>query len=97
MPVLNCCAVNIVLYKNLVKQLRDIKEKRQIIIATHNATIVTNSKAEQVIIMGSDNENGWVELTGYPTEKNIKKQIVNYLEGGVESFKHKCQIYEEVL
>lgn len=85
------------IYKNLVKQLRDIKEKRQIIIATHNATIVTNSKAEQVIIMGSDNENGWVELTGYPTEKNIKKQIVNYLEGGVESFKHKCQIYEEVL
>ena len=85
------------IYKNLVKQLRDIKEKRQIIIATHNATIVTNSKAEQVIIMGSDNENGWVELTGYPTEKRVKRQIVNYLEGGVESFKHKCQIYEEVL
>lgn len=85
------------IYKNLVKQLREIKEKRQIIIATHNATIVTNSKAEQVIIMGSDNENGWIESRGYPTEKKIKKQIVNYLEGGVDSFNHKCQIYEEVL
>ena len=85
------------IYKNLVKQLRYIKEKRQIIIATHNATIVTNSKAEQVIIMDSDNENGWIKSTGYPTEKKIKSQIVNYLEGGVDSFKHKCQIYEEVL
>lgn len=85
------------IYKNLVKQLRSIKEKRQIIIATHNATIVTNSKAEQVIIMDSDNENGWIKSTGYPTEKKIKSQIVNYLEGGVDSFKHKCQIYEEVL
>ena len=71
------------IYKNLVKQLRDIKEKRQIIIATHNATIVTNSKAEQVIIMESNNKNGWVNMTGYPTEKRIKKQIINYLEGGV--------------
>lgn len=85
------------IYKNLVKQLRDIKEKRQIIIATHNATIVTNSKSEQVIIMESNNEKGWVYMTGYPTEKRIKKQIINYLEGGVDSFKHKCQIYEEVI
>ena len=47
--------------------------------------------------MDSDNENGWIKSTGYPTEKSIKSQIVNYLEGGVDSFKHKCQIYEEVL
>lgn len=85
------------IYKNLVKQLRDIKEKRQIIIATHNATIVTNSKAEQVIIMESNNKNGWVSMTGYPTEKRIKKHIINYLEGGIDSFKHKCQIYEYII
>lgn len=85
------------IYKNLVKQLRSIKEKRQVIIATHNATIVTNAKADQVCVMRSDNKHGWIEKTGYPSEKKIKESIINYLEGGKESFLHKINIYENVL
>ncbi len=85
------------IYKNLVKQLRSIKEKRQVIIATHNATIVTNAKADQVCIMRSDNQHGWIETTGYPSEKRIKKHIINYLEGGKDSFLHKISIYEDAL
>ncbi|MHB8128956.1 MAG: Spaf_1101 family AAA-like ATPase [Mobilitalea sp.] len=85
------------IYKNLVKQLRDIKSKRQVIIATHNATIVTNAKAEQVVIMESDYTKGWIETTGYPNEKKIKKHIINYLEGGIESFQHKCFVYDDVI
>lgn len=85
------------IYKNLVSTLRDTKEQRQVIIATHNATIVTNAKAEQVCIMESDGYNGWVEKTGYPGEKVIKKEIINYLEGGIDSFLHKMNIYDEVL
>lgn len=37
------------IYKNLVKQLRSIKDRRQVIIATHNATIVTNAKADKFV------------------------------------------------
>lgn len=85
------------IYKNLVAQLRSIKEKRQVIIATHNATIVTNAKADQVCIMCSDNNHGWIETTGYPGEKRIKKHIINYLEGGEKSFLHKVRVYEDVL
>lgn len=85
------------IYKNLVKQLRSIKEKRQVIIATHNATIVTNAKADQVCIMCSDNQHGWIETTGYPGETRIKNHIINYLEGGKESFLHKISIYEDAL
>lgn len=85
------------IYKNLVSDLRIAKSKRQVIIATHNSTIVTNSKAEQVIVMASNNENGWVETTGYPTEKSILTQIINLLEGGIESFKHKQFLYQDVL
>ena len=85
------------IYKNLVKQLRSTKEKRQVIIATHNATIVTNAKADQVCIMRSDNQHGWIETTGYPSEKRIKTHIINYLEGGKESFLHKISIYEDAL
>lgn len=85
------------IYKNLVAQLREIKEKRQVIIATHNSTLVTNAKADQVCLMCSDNEHGWVETTGYPGEEKIKKHIINYLEGGEESFKHKMAMYKIVL
>lgn len=85
------------IYKNLVKQLRNIKEKRQIIIATHNATIVTNAKADQICVMKSNDKHGWIETTGYPGEKRIKKHIINYLEGGKESFLHKMSIYKEAL
>jgi len=85
------------IYKNLVKQLRQIKEKRQVIVATHNATIVTNAKADQTCIMKSDNKHGWIETTGYPGEKRIKKHIINYLEGGKNSFLHKISIYKDAL
>ena len=85
------------IYKNLVKQLRDIKLKRQVIIATHNATIVTNARADQIILMESDYRKGWVETTGYPNETRIKKHIINYLEGGIDSFRHKCATYDEII
>ena len=85
------------IFKNLVKQLRDIKDKRQIIIATHSATIVTNAMADQVCVMNSDGKNGWVERSGYPSEDAIKRAIVNYMEGGIDSFIHKVKVYKPVL
>ncbi|MBQ3164901.1 MAG: hypothetical protein IJC02_10290 [Lachnospiraceae bacterium] len=84
-------------YKNLVNQLREVKSKRQVIIATHSATIVTNAKADQVIVMESNNKNGWIRASGYPNEKRIIKHIINNLEGGNESFQHKCFIYSDVI
>ena len=85
------------IYKNLVQELRVMKGTRQVIVATHNATIVTNAKADQVIVMDSDGEHGWLKKFGYSSSPVIKKEIINYLEGGEESFKHKEAIYKEVL
>jgi energy-coupling factor transporter ATP-binding protein EcfA2 len=85
------------IYNNLVQQLRATKDQRQIIIATHNATIVTNSLAEQVCVLKSNGRHGWIEAVGYPSEKRIKKHILNYLEGGIDSFNHKIRIYQEAL
>lgn len=85
------------IYKNLVAELRDVKSKRQVIIATHNATIVTNAKAGQVIVLESDGAHGWIKACGYPNEKRIKTHIINYLEGGVDSFLHKQAMYAEIL
>lgn len=85
------------IYNNLVSVLRNIKNERQVIIATHNATIVTNAMSDLVCVMKSDGDHGWIDNLGYPSEKVIKKHILNYLEGGASSFKHKIQIYGLVL
>lgn len=67
------------------------------IIATHNATIVTNAKADLVCEMQSDNVHGWTETMGYPSEERVKKKIVNHLEGGNDSFAHKIEIHRNVI
>ncbi|HGJ6523054.1 TPA: hypothetical protein ACJWYI_001370 [Streptococcus pneumoniae] len=85
------------IYRHLVQQFRDVKAQRQIILAIHNATIVTNSMTDQVVIMESDGVNGWIESQGYVSEKYIKNHIINQLEGGKDSFKHKMSIYETAL
>lgn len=85
------------IHKNLVNDLKEVKRKRQIIISTHNSTIVTSTQAEQVIVMESDNSNGWINVRGFPTEKKIINHIINHLEGGKDSFNHKTFLYRDVL
>lgn len=85
------------IYKNLVESLKHIKNNRQVIIVTHNSTIVTNAETEQVVVLNSNNKNGWVEKLGYPTDPKVTKLILNYLEGGIDSFKHKMESYSNIL
>lgn len=88
---------SIYIHKHLVQALRKQKDKRQVIIVTHNSTIVTNSKPEQIISMKSNNINGWVENSGYPTNKKAVLSVINLLEGGIASFKHKQFVYQPIL
>ena len=85
------------IYKNLVQALKIIKNETQVIIATHSSTIVTNADSEQVIVMESNNKNGWIKRRGYASDEHILKHIVNYMEGGKESFNHKIRIYSDIL
>lgn len=85
------------IYQHLVTSFKREKDKRQVIVVTHNSTIVTNSKPEEVISMKSDNLHGWIENSGYPTETEVIKRVINLLEGGHDSFIHKEFIYNPVL
>lgn len=85
------------IFKNLIKSLRDIKNKRQVIVVTHSSTIVTNADAEQVIVMSSDNKNGWMQTSGYPSDVTIIKHIINHMEGGIESFRNKILKYRHFI
>lgn len=82
------------IYKNLVADLKKLKSRRQIILATHNSTIVMNSGCEQVIVMSSNNQKGWCETKGYISTPSIVGHVVNILEGGTESIINKVFMYQ---
>lgn len=85
------------IYKNLVNEFRKLKSSRQIIIASHNSTIVMNSGCEQVIIMNSDNDHGWCETTGYSSNPKIINHVINILEGGNRAISDKLNLYKNKL
>lgn len=88
---------NVYIYDNLVKKLRETKGTRQIIVATHNSTIVMNSGTEQVFVLKSNSDHGWLDKAGFSGDRHIKKEVVNILEGGPEAYKRKVSMYEEII
>ncbi|MEK7398599.1 MAG: AAA family ATPase, partial [Candidatus Poribacteria bacterium] len=73
--------------KMLVNLLADLKEKRQIIVATHNPNIVVSGDAEQVIVLDAlSDSKGNCAQTGSIDEKEIIKSVIDLMEGGKEAF-----------
>ncbi len=81
------------IYDALVEAFREAKKKRQIIIATHNANLVVNTDAEQVIVAEfKDNKISY--KWGSIENSNIRKEITTLLEGGEEAFRRRERKYE---
>lgn len=82
---------NSFIMNELVPLLRKAKKSRQIIISTHNANLVVNTDAEQVIVARLDQENGY--LSGSLENSEIIENVCEILEGGEEAFKKREQKY----
>jgi hypothetical protein len=74
--------------QKLVPIFRKIKKYRQVIIATHNANLVVNADAEQIVIAENDAETLRYE-TGALEEGHIRNKICLVLEGGERAFKQR--------
>lgn len=70
---------------DLVPIFRMIKKYRQVIIVTHNANLVVNADAEQVIVARNEGEVLSYE-SGAIENDSIREQVCNILEGGTEAF-----------
>lgn len=73
--------------KMLVDMLAGLKEKRQIIVATHNPNIVVSGDAEQVIVLDalSDTEGACI-AAGSIDKDEIVKSVIELMEGGRDAF-----------
>jgi ABC-type dipeptide/oligopeptide/nickel transport system ATPase component len=70
---------------SLVPIFKKIKKYRQVIIITHNANLVVNADAEQVIVAKNEEETLSYK-SGAIENPSIRKQICNILEGGETAF-----------
>ncbi len=75
----------------LVPLIRRAKKSRQIIMSTHNANLVVNADAEQVIVAQIDQGKGY--LSGSIENPEINKNIRDILEGGEDAFRKREQKY----
>ena len=71
----------------LVDILADLKEKRQIIVATHNPNIVVSGDAEQVIVLEAVSDiEGECRHSGSIDDQIVIKAVIDILEGGRDAF-----------
>lgn len=81
------------LYKTLTPVVKEVKKRRQLIFATHDANIVINGDAELILIVTTeDDEFGSVTPTSIES-LNTREKVMDILEGGRSAFKNRKKKY----
>lgn len=78
---------NAFIFSEIVQTLRREKERRQFIIATHNANIPVSGDAELIMLMEANAQNGWIRCAGSIDDPAIREPVENILEGGRAAFR----------
>jgi hypothetical protein len=81
----------------LIRSIKNIKTKKQIILVSHNATIPMLGDAQNIILCR--NESGLIDIKSQPLEGNINgKSMVDYIaeitDGGKPSIKKRVKKYD---
>ncbi len=71
----------------IIPALHRLKGKRQVIFATHNANIVVNGDADQVIALEADAQHGTAYASGAIENPEVREAILRTLDGGEEAFR----------
>jgi ABC-type lipoprotein export system ATPase subunit len=87
---------NRLVYDLVVKGLKKAKEKRQIIVVTHNANIPVNGDAEYIISMDSTTTDIKVLHSGTVENSSIKKEICDVMEGSEKAFQLRTERYKTI-
>jgi energy-coupling factor transporter ATP-binding protein EcfA2 len=80
----------------LASVLAQLKEKRQIIVCTHDPNIVVGGDAEQVVVLDAlSDRKGRVGNHGSIDNPDIVQTIIELLEGGKQAFESRQKRYGE--
>jgi len=81
---------NHLIYGLVVQQIRSNKQRRQLIIVTHNPNIVVNGDAELIHVLDFNNQCH-VKQTGSLQEQDMRQEVCQVMEGGSEAFERRYQ------
>lgn len=81
------------IYKTLVKDLRATKEKRQLIVATHNANLPVNADAELICALEAREGRGTPIAVGGLDQDAVSRAVLEIMEGSEEAFRRRSEKY----
>ena len=85
---------NQTIYKILVKCIKAAKQRRQVIMVTHNPNLAVVCDAEQIICATCDKAtNTFSYISGGIESPDIKARVIQILEGTEPAFKNRKQKY----
>jgi hypothetical protein len=80
---------NHLIYDLIVRQLREVKRKRQIVVVTHNANIVVNGDSELLVALVARGGETHIECVGSLQETDVRSTVCNVMEGGIVAFEQR--------
>jgi DNA repair ATPase RecN len=81
------------IYQSIIPVLRRVKERRQVIVVTHNANIAVLGDAEQIVVLRASNEQGVIVSRGSIDDPATREPACALLEGSREAFQRRARIY----
>lgn len=81
------------IYRTLVRDLRAVKSKRQLIVATHNANLPVNADAEQIYALEARDGRGKLRAQGGLDRKGVAEAVLDIMEGSEQAFKQRSEKY----
>lgn len=85
------------IFNDVVGRLRDAKDQRQLLLATHNANIPVLGDAELIVVLEAEESagkpTGRIEDAGSIDSNSIKRAVTLILEGGREAFRKRQEKY----
>lgn len=84
---------NAFIFTSIVTTLRAVKERRQVILVTHNANIAVLGDSELLLPMRRERDCGEIFERGSIDGDATKRSVQDILEGGPAAFARRRQIY----
>lgn len=77
---------NHLIYELIVRQIRENKLRRQLIVVTHNPNVVVNGDAELVHVMEFGRGQCYIQQSGALQENTVRREVCRVMEGGHKAF-----------
>ena len=81
------------IFSDLVPLLREVKGRRQLILATHNANLPVNADAELVYAVEARDGRGELRAEGGLDRPPVIQAVLDIMEGSEKAFRRRSEKY----